>query len=260
MEKVIETRQEVLEFLQVDECHSGYGYGNGYGDGYSDGSGSNSCSGYGSGSGSGSGSGYGDGYGYGPAYGYGDYCGSGYGDGSDHVPCSGYGRGDSYGSGYGYGDFSRIESINGIVVQNIDNIYTIIESVHGNFAKGYILKDDLTTKSCYIAKYGNYFAHGDTIKEAFYDAKEKYNENAPIEKRIERFNNQYPDRDKKVPANELFNWHHTLTGSCFAGRKYFCDDHSLDYKNGEYSVNEFIALTKDSYNGYIIKLLEDSKP
>ncbi len=246
MENVIETSQEVLDFLQVDECHycsssdSGFSDGSGYGYGYHSGDGSGHHYGDGSGYGSGSCDGLVDGSGWGAGYSS-DYCND-----------------DGSGSGSGYG--SIIEAINGIVVQNIDNIPTIIESVHGNFAKGYILKDDLTPKSCYIAKFGNNFAHGDTLKDAFCDAREKYNENAPIEERIARFNKQYPDRDKKVPAKELFSWHHVLTGSCLAGRKYFCEEHDLDYENGEYSVNEFIALTKDAYNGYIIRMLKNSKP
>ena len=111
-----------------------------------------------------------------------------------------------------------------------------------------------------VAKCGNYFAHGDTLEDAFRDAREKYDENTPLEERIARFNEQYPDREKKVPAKELFSWHHILTGSCLAGRKHFCEEHGLDYENGKYTVNEFISLTRNAYNGYVIKQLEDSKP
>ena len=142
----------------------------------------------------------------------------------------------------------------------IDNVPTIIYTVHGNFAKGHILNNDLTTKPCFVAKCGNYFAHGNTIEEAFSDARGKYDENTPLEERIARFNEQYPDREKKVPAKELFSWHHILTGSCFAGRKHFCEEHGLDYENGEYTVNEFISLTRNAYNGSVIRQLEDSKP
>lgn len=201
-------------------------------DGYLDGSGSG-C-GYGSGSGSGYGSA--NGYGYGSGY----FCGS------------------CYGYGYGNGDNKCVKVFNGIVVHNIDDIPTLIDSVHGNFAKGRILEDDMTTTPCYIAKCGNYFSHGDTLGDAFYYAREKYNENITLEERIASFNEQYPDRNRKVPAKELFNWHHTLTGSCLMGRKHFCEDHGIDYENGEYSVNEFIKLTKNAYNGDIIRQLEDS--
>lgn len=236
MEKVIEKRQEVIDFLQVDEClnDNGFGRGNDYSDGDN----------------------YGNGAGFGKGHGYGDECGNGFGRGHYYGCFSEFSNGCGY--GHGYGDNTSIEVVNGVVVHTIDGIATLIESVHGNFAKGYILKDDLTINSCYIAKCGNYFAHGETLEDAFHYAREKYEDNLPIKERIARFNEQYPDRNKKVPANELFNWHHTLTGSCLIGRKHFCKERKIDYENGEYSVNEFIQLTKNAYNGDIIRQLESS--
>ena len=242
MEKVIEKRQEVLDFLRVDEYPNGYGNGNG------DGSGSGSGYGYGDGNGYGDGDGYG--YGDGSGYGYGYGSGSGYG----------YGDGNGYGDGDGDGNGRNIEAINGMVVHRIDGVPTLIDSVHSNYANGRILNSDLTTRPCYIAKCGNYFAHGDTLKEAFHYAAEKYERNMPLEYRIAKFNETYPDREKKIPAKELFSWHHVLTGSCLAGRKHFCEEHGLDYENGEYSVNEFISLTRNAYNGSVIRQLEESKP
>jgi hypothetical protein len=240
MEEVI-----IRKFLQVT---SGYGYGSGSGSG--DGSGYGSGYGYGSGSGSGYGSGDGSGYGYG--YGSGDGYGYGYGYGSGDGDGDGYG--DGYGSGYG------VKEINGQNVYMIDKTATVIESVHGSYAKGGILNSDLTLTPCYIARYGNFFAHGEILRDAMNEAAEKYGQNLPVEERIRCFNEQYPDRDKKVPAKELFNWHHILTGSCLMGRKNFCENKGIDYENGCYSVNEFISLTKDGYGGDVIKLLENSKP
>ena len=248
MEKVIEKRQEVIDFLQVDEYFNGKGFGRG--NDYSDGDN------YGNGVGFGRGDGYGDecgnGFGRGRCYEFGDGCGHSYGGGR----YSEFGDGSGY--GHGYGDNTSIKVVNGVVVHTIDGIQTLIESVYGNFAKGYILKDNLTTNPCYIAKCGNYFAHGGNLEDAFHYAREKYDENTTIEERIARFNCQYPDRNRKVPAKELFNWHHTLTGSCLMGRKDFCEEQGIDYENGEYSVNEFIQLTKNAYNGNVIRQLEDS--
>ena len=246
MEAIKEKSQEVLNFLKIDEYPDGDGYGYGDGSGFGDDDGY----GYGDGDGSGYGSGFGDGYGSGDGSGY----GSGFGDGSGYG--SGYGYGD--GSGYGYGE--NIEAFRGQPVHIIDGIQTLIDKVHGNYAVGRILNSDFTTEHCYIAKYSNYFAHGDTLEDAIRDAHSKYEENMSIEERIKLFNEQFPDRDKKVPAKELFIWHHTLTGSCPAGRKHFCKEHGLDYENGEYTVNEFIQLTKDAYNGSIIRQLEESRP
>ena len=239
MEKVIEKRQEVIDFLRVDECIDGKVYEFTY---------DNGCS---------------DGKGYGNKYvdgnGEGIELGNGYGEGS------GVGSGDIGGSGIGYAlwtikhtGYEDIKVVNGMIIHIIDYIPTLIDSVHGNFAKGYIFEFDLSIKPCYIAKYCNCFAHGETLEDAFIDAREKYEESLPIEERIARFNVQYPNRNKKVPANELFKWHHILTGSCLMGRKQFCKERGIDYENGEYSVNEFIQLTKNAYNGYIIRQLESS--
>ena len=179
----------------------------------------------------------------------------------DEYP-DGYGNGSGSGSGDGNGSGSgeNIEAFRGQPVHIIDGVQTLIDKVHGNYAIGRILNSDLTTIPCYIAKCGNYFAHGDTLEDAVRDARSKYEKNMSIDERIKLFNEQFPDRDKKVSAKELFIWHHTLTGSCLAGRKYFCKEQGLDYENGEYTVNEFIQLTKDAYNGSIIRQLEESKP
>ena len=250
MEKVKE-KEKILNFLQVDEYSldfgNDFGYDLGRGSGSGSGSGFEDGCGYGSGCDDGTGSGYGYGCGVGSTS-----DGEGFGDGKG----DGYGSSDGYGYGYGFEDNNNIEYLNFQKVYIIDGIGTLIDSVHGNFAKGRILNSDLTTLPCFIARYGNFFAHGKTLKQAMSDAQEKYNANKPLEERILEFNKKYPDRDKKVPASELFSWHHILTGSCLMGRKYFCEQHNLDYVNGEYTVNEFIALTRDAYEGDIIKKLE----
>jgi len=176
--------------------------------------------------------------------------GDGYGDGD----------GDGYGDGYGYGDDRNIEAFNGQKVHIIDGVQTLIDHIVGQYAKGRILNSDLTTKDCFIAKCGNYFAHGDTLDEAMRDARNKYENNLPTEERIRLFNQQFPDRDKPVPAADLFQWHNKLTGSCLTGRKHFCEEHGLDYENSFYTVNEFIRLTENAYGGEIIKRLKESRP
>ena len=125
--------------------------------------------GSGSGDGSGSGSGYGDGYGYG----YGSGSGSGYGDGS------GYGSG--YGDGSGYG----IKSFNGEPVHRIDGVNTLIRSVRGNTAHGAIVNKDLTLTPCYIVKQDGVFAHGETLREAMEDLRDKLFEDMPEDDRKE---------------------------------------------------------------------------
>ena len=264
--------EEVIKkFLSIS---SGYGYGDGYGDGSGDGSGS----GYGYGYGSGSDSGYGDGDGDGSGYGYGSGSDSGYGDGDGDGSGDGYdsgygdgdgdGSGDGYGygdgdgygygdgDGYGYGDGDGIKEYNHQKVYIIDGLQTLIYSVHGNYAIGKQINTDLTLSDCYIAKVGNYFAHGKTLKEARADATAKYEQNKPIEERIADFISQYPSLDTIAEHSELYKWHNKLTGSCTFGRDSFAKEHNFDKDNGSMTVREFINLTRNSYGGDIIQQLE----
>ena len=234
----MEEVDKIMAFLQVDEFPSGSGSGDGSGYGY----------GYGSGDGDGSGSGSG--------YGYGSGSGSGYGYGYGYGSGSGDGSGSGYGYGYGYG--SKIKSIDDQKVFDIDGVPTIVSQVAGQYAKGFILNGDLTRTPCYIAKCGNFFAHGETLKDAFRDAREKYEENAPLEERIARFNALFPDNDKPVSGRELFSWHHILTGSCLMGREQFCRERGLDI-DAEYTVAEFIRLTEHAYGSDAIKKLKESR-
>ena len=229
--------EKLKEFLS-----NGYGYGYGSGNGY----------GYGSGNGYGYGNGDGNGYGNGDGNGGGNGNGSGYGNGY------GYGSGDGsgYGSGYGYGG-GGIKSINGMDVHMIDNTATIITHVHGSLAKGYILRSDMSLRPCYIAKGGGYFAHGDTAREACAALENKIIANMDTEKRIEMFIEHFADLGKKYPAREFFEWHSKLTGSCLPGRQEFAAAHDIDVDTAEYTVQEFIDLTRDAWGGEVIQELEE---
>lgn len=235
----METIDKIKAFLKVDDFPNSCGYGNGYGNDY----GSGDVYSYSNAGGNGSG------YGSGGGYSYGNGNGSGYGD------C----YGDSYGDGCGFGNYDRdIESLNGQHVYIIDETQTIITQVIGLYAKGFILGKDLTQKPCYIAKCGNSFAHGETLKDAFRDAREKYEEHAPLEERIASFNTFFPENDKPVSGRVLFSWHHILTGSCLMGRENFCREHGLEI-DAEYTIREFIRLTEHAYGKDAIKQLKESR-
>ena len=186
----------------------------------------------------------------------------GYGDGSGDGSGDGYGYGYGYGSGDGYsdgsGDGSGVIEYNHKKVSKIDGIPTIIDSVHGNYAKGKILKDDLTLTECFVAKCGNFFAHGETLKQALADASEKYNENKPLDERIKEFNEKFPLDDKPYNGSELFSWHHILTGSCLFGRQQFCSNKGLDVKD-KYTIKQFISLTENDFGSDAIKKLKESR-
>ena len=215
---------KIKEFLAARS-----GYGSGYGDGDGDGSGY--------GDGDGSGYGYGDGDGSGSGYGDGD--GSGYGSGS------GYGYGDGDGSGYG------IKKYDGEDVHMIDGVQTIITAVHGNIAKGFILQGDLTLTPCFIAKVEDCFAHGETVRQAVTDARDKAFEDMPQEERITAFLDAIKP-NTEYPVMTMYDWHHRLTGSCEAGRKAFAKDHGIDL-SADMTREAFFELTKDAYGGSVIR-------
>ena len=134
----------------------------------------------------------------------------------------------------------------------IDNVPTLIEQVRGNAARGFILQEDLTLRPCWIAKKGDFFAHGDSLKKATSDVLAKWRENRPVEERIAEFVKIHPDLD--TPYDDLFEWHHILTGSCQAGRESWCRTHGYQ-PTDSITVRTFIKQTRNNYGGDIILLL-----
>ena len=244
MESVRATREEVKCFLSVEKYYCGYGgvplygygygHGCGYGDGYGSGYGDSFCSIHSSGNGNDSVSGSGSGFGG---------AGCGYSDGSGD---------DVVGSDYG-----DIKALNGNIVDYIDYVPSVITQVHGNIAYGYIVKADLTLESCFIAKVGNSFAHGKTLKDAVADAKAKEAKRLPIEERIEKFREVFGSLDSEHTGKEFYEWHHILTGSCKMGRDEFCKIHNIDLTK-MYSVRYFLDITKNTYGGDVIKLIREA--
>lgn len=235
MESVIATREEVESFLSIQQIFSNFDLnGHAYGHGNSRGCGSGyGCSDCGSG----------------------EYDGSGYSYGY-YNSSSGSGSGSGSSCGYNYGNGSGdIKALNGNVVDYVDSLPTIIIQVKGNFAKGYVVNEArLTLEPCYIAKVGNSFAHGKTLKEAVIDAKEKEIEKMPIEERIEKFKEVFGSLDSEHTGKEFYDWHHILTGSCRMGRDGFCKTHKIDLEK-KYTVRYFLDITKDSYGSDIIELV-----
>ena len=198
--------------------------------------------GYGSGSGdgSGNGSGSGDGSGNGSGYGY------------------GYGSGDGSGNGSGDGYGRWIVSFCGQKVYQIDAVPTLIDHIHGNVAKGRILRDDLTTEDCYIVKQGSLFAHGETPHAAMDALRDKLFEDMPEEERIAEFVKAH-EWGKQYPSADYYEWHNRLTGSCDIGRLEFAKRHGYKLTDDELlTVEEFIKLTENSYGGSVIRKLREA--
>ena len=137
----------------------------------------------------------------------------------------------------------------------IDSVQTIIKSIRGNIAKGFILNTDLTLEPCYIAKSGKYFAHGGTLKKAVADAVAKQISNMPIEERISEFRKEFK-KGVKYSGRMFFDWHGRLTQSCEMGRESFCQNKGINLDD-MFTVTEFIELTKNEYGSDVIKRLAE---
>ena len=137
----------------------------------------------------------------------------------------------------------------------IDNVPTIIVSIHLSLAKGYILNSDLTLYPCYVVKGNGLFAHGETPQAAQEALRRKIFENMDTDEAIDKFCETFKAGDR-YSGHDFFEWHHYLTGSCEMGRKAFVRNHDIDLDK-TYTVEEFIELTEDDYAGEVIKQLKE---
>ena len=81
--------------------------------------------------------------------------------------------------------------------------------------------------------------------------RDKIFEDMPEEERIAAFAAEH-EWHQSYPAQDFFEWHHRLTGSCLMGREAFVRDEGLDM-NAEYTTREFVELTWNAYGGDVIK-------
>jgi hypothetical protein len=105
-----------------------------------------------------------------------------------------------------------------------------------------------------VVKGNNCFAHGEDLREAMRALTDKMFDDMPEEERIAEFMKAHPDKNTLYSHEDLYDWHHRLTGSCAAGRKAFAKDHGIDMA-GSSTVAYFLELTKNAYGGHIIKNL-----
>ena len=115
--------------------------------------------------------------------------------------------------------------------------------------------DDMTTEPCYVVKQSNFFAHGQTVREAMDAALEKAFDDMSVEDRLAAFRREHPP-GLVYQNKDFFSWHHRLTGSCEMGRREFARQHDIDVENGSMTPEEFIRLTENAYCGHVIRQLK----
>lgn len=141
-------------------------------------------------------------------------------------------------------------------VHYIDDIPCTVNSVHEDWMSVNVIRtNDYTSYKAFVAKVHGVVSHGETIKEAFQEAHDKYMAELEPEERCAMFIKEFPDMDKKYPSQLFFDWHGTVTGSCKLGRRNFAEMKRINLDTATLTVKEFIDLTINEYGGDIIKLL-----
>ena len=119
------------------------------------------------------------------------------------------------------------------------------------------MQKDLTLLPCYVVKHENYFAHGETLKEARQALQDKIYQNMDTEEKIEIFIKEFADINKKYSAKTFYDWHYKLTGSCEMGRNNFVENNKIDLENDKFTAIEFINMAENEYGSEIIKTIKE---
>lgn len=90
-----------------------------------------------------------------------------------------------------------------------------------------------------------------------YDVRRKIMDNMPVDEKITLFLEHF-EADKKYKAQEFYDWHGRLTGSCEFGRKEFIKRHGISLED-DMTVDRFIELTLNDYGGDIISKVKEKR-
>ncbi|RPJ58237.1 MAG: hypothetical protein EHM12_08110 [Dehalococcoidia bacterium] len=102
----------------------------------------------------------------------------------------------------------------------------------------------------YVVFDGEYYSHGNTLKEAKDDLiyKNSNRDTTPYE--------YWRQETGKIKTSELIQGYRAITGACQTGTKYFIS--SLSKKKKAYTIKELIILTKNQYgNELFVKFLKN---
>lgn len=181
----------------------------------------------------------------------------------------GYGKpigcGDNLGRGRAFVKYMPDNNYNnnGIVSFNDNNIIVIdgyvlyITHVHGPWAMGEIIKNDLTTQTCYLTKVNNTFVVDSSLKDVIEQMREKIFKNKENDDDIARaFVLAHPEYKKEYDWDEMVAWHSLSPTSCADGRRRFSK--LANKKSGETATpEELIRLMKNSPSKNIALKMEE---
>ena len=143
-------------------------------------------------------------------------------------------------------DGSTIVSFNGYKTYFINGFVVAVKHIHGPWAMGEIINNDLTTTKCYIAKVNNNFVVAGSIKEVIDEMRQKIKTSLNRYKDIAMaFVMAHPNYETKYDWDEMVTWHSLDTASCADGRKRFSD--IANKKSGDLATpKELISFMKES--------------
>lgn len=143
---------------------------------------------------------------------------------------SSIGGGDEYGNGRAFVSVKTNDDYKGssIISYNDHDVYFVngyvlyITNIHEPWANAEIIKNDLTTQSCYIGKINNNVIVGSTLKEVFNELKQRIKKSNDNEQDVaQAFFISHPDYNKEYNWDEMVFWHSLINTSCSDGRRNF---------------------------------------
>jgi hypothetical protein len=162
------------------------------------------------------------------------------------------GSGSEFGNGRAYTFNNRTDNYNGssIVSFNKNKVYHIngytlyITHIHEPWAKAEIIKNDLTTQTCYIGKINDYIAISDSIKGALCELRELISKGKNNDdEMLKAFVFAHPNYNKEYDWDEMVFWHSVSSYSCAEGRRRFSDASNKDI-GSKATPKELIELMK----------------
>ncbi len=171
-----------------------------------------------------------------------------YGNGSSLGSGDKYGRGNSFININPIHDFSGIglKEYNGHKLYYINNYVLYITNIHFPYAMGEIIKNDLTTQKCFIAKVNNHIAVGESIHSVIDELREKIKVSTDNEFDVAKaFVLSHPDYDKEYDWDEMVLWHSLTNYSCEEGRRKFTKN-ANKLKGSKATPRELVEFMKKS--------------
>ena len=139
-----------------------------------------------------------------------------------------------------------IKRYNGNDVYFINGYALYITHIRKPYAMGEIIKNDLTTQPCYIARVNNHIAVGESLHDVIEELRDKISISNDNEYDVaQAFVLAHPDYEKEYDWDEMVFWHSLTTASCKEGRDKF-SSHANKGKGSKATPKELIDFIKQS--------------